>query len=170
MCVAGLYRWGRGASRLPNIFKSARKLVKRQPCYRELATVFSVTFSFVIIVGQLVKMPPQQKVFRHINGVQRRVVYGMMYMVGVVLKVVCNSMRGKVWRSVILRVPQKMQNKTKQNKQGWKLWYATPFNYPTNLVATAILLQGNIYRTVSLQRHAIESMLKVTNSSGMKQK
>ena len=62
--------------RTPNIFKFARKLVKKaSQAARGLATVFSVTFYFsnnlVTIVGQLVRTPPpQQKVSRHITAMR----------------------------------------------------------------------------------------------------
>ena len=66
---------GMGASRPPNIFKFARKLVKKvSQTARGLVTAFFVTFLFfsnnvVTIVGQFVRTPPppQQKVSRHIT-------------------------------------------------------------------------------------------------------
>ena len=42
----------------PNIFDIARKLVKNPPSCKELATVFSVTFFLVAVIGQMVKTPP----------------------------------------------------------------------------------------------------------------
>ena len=51
----------RGSRRAPNIFKYARNFFKVSDVARELATEFSMTFSFLVlitVVGHLVKTPP----------------------------------------------------------------------------------------------------------------
>ena len=60
---------GVGGIAPPNIFKFARKLVKRQPCCkRGWLQYFLGLFVLITIVGQLVKTPSsKQKVSRHIT-------------------------------------------------------------------------------------------------------
>ena len=45
----------------PNIFKFARKLVKRQPCCKRDGNSIFCDLFLLVIVGQLVKTPPNRK-------------------------------------------------------------------------------------------------------------
>ena len=49
---------GVGRRRTPNVFKFARKLVRRQPCCKRVGNSIFCDFFLVTIVGEFVKTPP----------------------------------------------------------------------------------------------------------------